>query len=78
MNSDVGFDLFDGEFPKMIKIVLTCHHPEGDTMNPNARLEVLCQKHHLERDREHHLRNAAETRRRKRLATGQRAMDLAS
>ena len=77
MNSDVGYDLFDGEFPKMTRIVLTCHHPDGDTANPNARLEVLCQKHHLERDRETHLRKAAQTRcRRKMERTGQQPLPL--
>ena len=65
MNSDVGYDLFDGEFPKMIRIVLTCHHPNRDKANPDARLEVLCQKCHLNADREHHLAKQAANRRRK-------------
>lgn len=34
MKSDAGFDLFGGEFPNMIKIVLTiAHHPDPDPMN---------------------------------------------
>lgn len=65
MNSDVGYDLFGGEFPKMIRIVLTCHHPDRDKANPNARLEVLCQRCHLNADRAHHIAKRAATRRQK-------------
>lgn len=65
MNSDVGYGLFDGEFPEMIRIVLTCHHPDGDKANPDARLIVMCQRCHLNADRAHHLAKAAQTRRRK-------------
>lgn len=78
MNYDVGYSLFDGEFPKMARIVLTCHHPNHDTANPDARLIVMCQRCHLNADREHHLAKAAETRRRKRLErTGQTVLELA-
>lgn len=59
LNSGVGFELF-GQFPNMIKIVLTVAHihdpaPEvrGDR---NSNLAALCQKCHLNHDREHHVR----------------------
>lgn len=77
MNYDVGFHLFGGAFPKMIRIVLTCHHPNHDKANPDAAIEPLCQRCHLNKDRAHHLAKAAETRRRRKLArTGRVALGL--
>lgn len=45
------------------KVVLTVHHIDGDARN-NARsnLVALCQKCHLEADREMHILHARETR----------------
>lgn len=48
------------------RFTLTCHHPDHDKSNPNARLEVLCSGCHLRADAQHHATNAAATRRRKR------------
>ena len=48
MNSDVGFHLFDGEFPRIIRIVLTCHHTCRDKgCDDLSHLKALCQKCHL-------------------------------
>ena len=67
LNSAVGESLF-GDFPAMIRIVLTVAHMDHDTTNNDpSNLKALCQKHHLNHDREHHMRNAAETRRRKKI-----------
>ena len=65
MNSSVGEQLF-GDFPKIIKIVLTVAHLDHDPTNcdPN-NLRALCQKCHLSYDAEHHRKNSAETRERK-------------
>jgi 5-methylcytosine-specific restriction endonuclease McrA len=47
LNSDVGFSLF-GDFPKIIRIVLTSHHTCRDKGCDNlSHLESLCQKCHL-------------------------------
>lgn len=53
MNSDVGEHYF-GEFPKMIKIILTIAHLDHDpTNNEPANLKALCQKCHNRYDAEH-------------------------
>jgi hypothetical protein len=74
MNGTVGAELF-GDFPKMIRIVLTVAHLNHDTTdNRDENLKPLCQRCHLNHDREHHMRNAAETRRRRRMEKGQLAL----
>ena len=78
MNSSVGFATF-GEFPRIIRIVLTVHHIDADTSNNDrSNLAALCQRCHLNADRPHHLANAAATRARKRAeaiaATGQQGL----
>ncbi len=76
MNSDSGRELF-GEFPEMIKIVLTVAHlgvplPDGQPGDKHNKLDcrdenlaALCQKCHLNYDRDEHLANARRTRERK-------------
>ena len=62
MNSDHGDALF-GSFPKIIKIVLTIAHLDHDTSNNDeSNLKALCQKCHLDHDRDLHLEHARETR----------------
>lgn len=57
-------------------VVLTVAHIDHDKANNDpSNLAALCQKCHLTHDREHHMRNAAETRRRKRIAQGQMPME---
>lgn len=87
MNSDCGYALF-GEFPKMIKIVLTVAHlgtPHADGTpgdkhdKMDVRLEnlaALCQRCHLNYDREEHKLNAAKTRRRRKIEAGQIPLPL--
>ena len=77
MNSDSGYALF-GDFPDMIKIVLTVAHLNHDTSdNSDANLAALCQRCHLRHDAAYHAANAARTRRAKRVASGQMEIDLA-
>lgn len=65
MNAGAGDALF-GEFPRMVKIVLTTAHLNHDTGdNRLSNLKALCQKCHLTYDAPHHAVNAAKTRRRK-------------
>lgn len=78
LNSSHGLELF-GEFPRMIKIVLTIAHMNHDiTDNRPENLQALCQKCHLTYDAQYHAKNARETRkankRKKVLATGQMEM----
>jgi hypothetical protein len=70
MNSDVGYALFDGEYPRIIRIVLTTAHACQNTacIDP-GHLFALCQRCHLNHDREHHLEVQAARRRRRRLET---------
>lgn len=75
MNSTDGMLLF-GEFPDMIRIVLTVAHIDHNPANNDrSNLAALCQRWHLNHDRPHHMANAAATRARKRAeaiaATGQ-------
>ncbi len=74
MNSSVGEDLFAGEFPRMVKMVLTVAHiHDPDPMNCEPEnLKALCNRCHLNHDRAHHIAQARERRRRER---GQLAMD---
>ena len=60
---------------KIIRIVLTVAHLDHDVANNEAgNLACLCQKCHLNHDLEHHLTNAAETRRRKAIDLGQQEL----
>lgn len=70
MNSDHGRELF-GDFPDMIKIVLTVMHLDHDTTNnADDNLKAGCQKCHLSYDAKHHAANAAKTRERKKQERG--------
>lgn len=77
MNSTEG-DMLFGEYPNIIRIVLTVHHTCRDkACDDLAHLQALCQRCHLNADREHHQRKATETRRRKQLEqNGQRELAL--
>lgn len=80
MKSDTGFALF-GDYPKIIKIILTVAHIDHDpSNNADENLAALCQRCHLNHDREHHMENARETWAKKReqriAATGQSKLDL--
>lgn len=58
---------FDPATFKLIRIVLTVAHLDHDTANgERSNLAALCQRCHLNHDREQHLVNAATTRQRKR------------
>ncbi len=50
---------------KPYKVVLTVHHPHGDTLNPDALIIALCQICHLRDDAPMHAQHAAITRKRK-------------
>lgn len=80
MNSTDGYLLF-GDFPDMITIVLTVAHLDHDTTNnADDNLVALCQRCHLNHDREQHAASAKKTRQAKRhaavLATGQGELPL--
>jgi len=66
LNSGVGMELF-GDFPKIIRIVLTVmhldHNPEN---NDRQNLKAACQACHLRYDHKHHMANARVTRNSKR------------
>ena len=51
---------------KPYRIMLTVHHPNNDTANPDAVLVALCQPCHLRDDAAMHAQHAQETLRRKR------------
>lgn len=82
MNSTEGLRLF-GEFPKLVKIILTVAHlgaplsdgQPGDKHNKMdcrpENLAALCQRCHLNYDRDEHVLNAAITRRRLKIEAGQ-------
>ena len=54
------------------KVVLTVAHLDHDTKNNDySNLKAMCQRCHLNYDKDHHARNAAKTRRKKRIAAGQ-------
>ena len=65
---------------KPYKIMLTVHHPNGDTSNPDALLVALCQTCHLRDDAAMHAQHAQETLQRKRydaaLEAGQLSFEL--
>lgn len=57
------------------RVVLTVAHVDHDTANNSpANLAALCQACHLRHDLPLHQRNAAETRRRRRVERGQLAL----
>lgn len=57
---------------RLFTIVLTIAHLDHDTSNNDpGNLAALCQRCHLQHDQPQHVRNAANTRRQKRLAAGQ-------
>lgn len=63
--------------PRPVKIVLTIAHIDQDTTNnDDSNLAALCQRCHLRHDAKQHAVNAAITRRAKRLASGQQAMEI--
>lgn len=70
----------DPHFPhRCIVIVLTIAHLDHDvTNNDPTNLRALCQRCHLRWDIDHHTRNAAETRRTKRIHSGQMELGVAS
>jgi 5-methylcytosine-specific restriction endonuclease McrA len=54
------------------KVILTVAHLNHTPMDcRDENLKALCQRCHLNYDREHHLKNAAETRYRRKLERGQ-------
>ena len=61
----------DGE--KVTRIVLTVAHtgPTRHDKHDTSSLEALCQRCHLLYDLDDHVRHAAETRRRRKIAAGQ-------
>lgn len=87
MNSDVGYGLFR-EYPGIVRIVLTVAHlgtphPDGTPGDKHDKHDVrpenlaaLCQKCHLDYDREDHVAAAYATRRRKRIEGGQPELPL--
>jgi hypothetical protein len=68
MNASFGDEIFDGEYPKMVRIVLTvAHMADRDPMNIDpSNLQALCQRCHLNHDRPVNQAKMAETRRRRR------------
>lgn len=87
LNSDDGYSLF-GEFPRMIRIVLTVAHlgvpkPDGSMGDKRDKMDCrpenlasLCQRCHLNYDRDEHKHNTAATRRRQQVEAGQLEMSL--
>lgn len=60
---------FNKEFNSGTKVVLTVHHIDSDkTNNKYPNLLVVCQKHHLRLDLGKHMKNAKETRNKKKEA----------
>lgn len=70
LNCQDGEWLFDGGYPKLVRIVLTVAHVvDPDPSNcSDDNLKALCQLHHNKLDAPMRAKHAAETRRRKRLA----------
>lgn len=53
--------------PKLIRVILTIAHLDHDiTNNDYSNLKALCQKCHLNYDKENHKKNSRETRNKKR------------
>lgn len=82
MDDDTGYKLF-GQQAKRITIVLTVAHlgvdkPDGSKGDVHDKMDCrdenlasLCQRCHLNYDRDEHILNAANTRRRRRIEAGQ-------
>lgn len=68
LNSDVGYYLFNGEYPKIVKIILTVAHLDHDIEN-NAldNLKALCQRCHFAHDREDNAKKRKESAQRKKI-----------
>lgn len=61
----------------IIQIILTIAHLDHDTThNHPDNLAALCQRCHLRHDAQHHTRNAARTRRQRKLNAGQHELPL--
>jgi 5-methylcytosine-specific restriction endonuclease McrA len=66
-----------GELAIDRRLVLTVHHLDHDPSNCEySNLVALCAPCHLRADAEHHAKNAAQTRRRRRIDAGQLEMNL--
>ena len=63
-----------GKNGKAYKVFMTVHHPDNDTLNPDARLVCLCQECHLRDDVVLHMQHARETRRLGLIEAGQLPM----
>lgn len=63
-----GFDPYRSYTRIVLTVAHLCHEPA--CYDP-THLRALCQSCHLRYDAEHHARNAAETRRRRKMAAGQ-------
>lgn len=62
---------------KTYKVFMTVHHPDSDTLNPNARLICLCQRCHLRDDAPMHAKHARETLAKMRIKSALNAGQLA-
>lgn len=63
---------WDGPY---VNVVLTVAHMDHDTTNnTDGNLRALCQRCHLTYDAKHHARNAANTRRQRRIERGQQEL----
>lgn len=76
-------EFIEGKYPhpiavsKIMKIVLTVAHLDHDPANcADENLRALCQQCHLRYDVDHHARNAALTRHRKKIDAGQLPLQL--
>lgn len=79
----VSSDILTDQGVKLITIVLTVAHlgvskPDGQLGDKHDKMDcrdenlvALCQRCHLNYDRDEHMKNAAETRRRKKIKAGQ-------
>jgi hypothetical protein len=72
MSAVTGDHFFEGEFPRIIMIVLTTAHLCHDKMcRDPGHIFALCQRCHLSHDRRHHLEVQARNRRRRIIERGQ-------
>jgi hypothetical protein len=62
---------------QMVRIVLTVAHLNHDTTdNRDENLAALCNRCHLRHDAQHHAKNAAATRRQRKIEAGQQELSL--
>jgi 5-methylcytosine-specific restriction endonuclease McrA len=62
---------------QMVRVVLTVAHLNHDTTdNRDENLAALCNRCHLRHDAQHHAKNAAATRRRRKIEAGQQELAL--